>query len=88
MYVSKCEHCGYEDKREYFEISENEIRLITPEQLEGLKKEKSSSQKIPRKIREIRIRTRNIIIIVCKRFVDDWIRYKKEVRDLEGLALE
>jgi len=38
MYVSKCDHCGYEDKREYFEISEHEIALMTPEQLEELKK--------------------------------------------------
>ena len=38
MYVSQCEHCGYKDRREYFEVGRNEIRLITPEQLEELKK--------------------------------------------------
>ena len=38
MYVSKCDHCGYEDQRDYFEVSENEIRLITPEQLKELEK--------------------------------------------------
>ena len=37
MYVSKCDHCGYKDQRDYFEVSENEIHLITPEQLEDLK---------------------------------------------------
>ena len=39
MYVSQCEHCGYKDRREYFEVGENEIRLTTLEQLEELKKE-------------------------------------------------
>lgn len=41
IYVSRCEHCGYKDQREYFETSENEIRLITHEQLEELKKKDS-----------------------------------------------
>lgn len=38
IYISKCEHCGYEDQRDYFEISEHEIKLITRGQLEKLKK--------------------------------------------------
>ncbi len=41
----KCDHCGYGDKREYFEVSENEIRLITPEQLEELKKKNPKIRK-------------------------------------------
>ncbi len=53
MYVSKCEHCGYEDKREYFEVSENEIRLITPEQLEELKKKNPQVKKFREKLEKL-----------------------------------
>ncbi len=45
IYVSKCDHCGYEDQRNYFETSENEIRLITIEQLEELKKKNPQIRK-------------------------------------------
>lgn len=45
LYVSRCDHCGYEDKREYFETSKNEIRLITSEQLEELKSKNSKIRK-------------------------------------------
>lgn len=38
IYVSQCDHCGYNDQWDYFETSENETRLITKEQLEELKK--------------------------------------------------
>lgn len=38
IYLSRCEHCGYKDQREYFETGKHEVRLITPEQLNELKK--------------------------------------------------
>lgn len=53
MYVSKCDHCGYEDQREYFDISEHEIALITPEQLEELKKKNPRIRKFREKLEKL-----------------------------------
>ena len=53
MYVSKCDHCGYKNKREYFEVSENEVRLITPEQLKELKKKNPRIRKFREKLEKL-----------------------------------
>lgn len=53
MYVSQCDHCGYKDRREYFEISENEIRLITSEQLEELKKKDKKVKKFREELEKL-----------------------------------
>lgn len=53
IYVSRCEHCGYKDQREYFETSEHEIRLITKEQLEELKKKNSKIRKFREQLEKL-----------------------------------
>ncbi len=53
IYVSKCDHCGYEDQRDYFEVSENEIRLITSEQLEELKKKNPKIRRFREKLERL-----------------------------------
>ncbi len=54
IYVGKCDHCGYRDKREYFEVSENEIRLIAPEQLEELKRKNQKIRKFREKLEKLK----------------------------------
>ena len=38
LYLSQCDKCGYKDEREYFEIDEHKIALMTPRELKELKK--------------------------------------------------
>lgn len=53
MYVSKCDHCGFKDQRDYFETSENEIQLITQEQLEELKKKNPKIRKFRKELEKL-----------------------------------
>jgi uncharacterized Zn finger protein len=53
MYISRCDHCGYKDRRDYFETNENEVRLITPEQLEELKKKNQKIRKFRRLLEKL-----------------------------------
>lgn len=53
IYVSKCDHCDYDDKREYFEVSENEIRLIIPEQLKELEKKDPKVRKFRKWLKDL-----------------------------------
>jgi len=34
MWIWNCEHCGWKDDRDYYEVSEHEIHLCTEEELE------------------------------------------------------
>ena len=53
IYISECNHCDYKDEREYFDIKEHEIALITPKQLEELKKKNPKIKKFREKLEKL-----------------------------------
>ena len=58
IYSSTCKHCGFKDLREYFEISEYEIVLMTPEQLEELKEKDPKIKKFREELEKLEQRAR------------------------------